>query len=220
MAANEVVTQNAPAAPQRRMLVVGSSGGIGRSVVAAATERGWTCVGADRHSECHLDLSDRDGLEMELVRLFAERGPFDAVVYAAGVCPVAPLATLDAETLAFVQFVNCDAFILLAKAYAALGAHPRGGGVMVAVSSVSAREGWAGGAAYCASKGALSAAARALDVELAPKRIALRVVEPGHVLTDMFRRGAGRMGVPESAAMKPADLAERILGMVEGSSCH
>ena len=84
----------------------------------------------------------------------------------------------------------------------------------MAVSSVSAREGWAGGAAYCASKGALSAVARALDAELAPKRIRVEAIEPSHVLTPMFRNGAARMGVPESAAVPPEDVARDILAIL------
>ena len=99
----------------------------------------------------------------------------------------------------------------IGRAFAARGAHAEGGAVAVAVSSVSAREGWAGGAAYCASKGALSAVARALAAELAPKRIRVEAIEPSHVLTDMFRNGAARMGVPESTAVPPESVAADIL---------
>ena len=93
--------------------------------------------------------------------------------------------------------------------------HAKTGAVALAVSSVSATEGWAGGTAYCASKGALSAACRALDRELAAKKIRVMAIEPNHVLTDMFRKGAGRMGVPESAARSPESLAQEILEMID-----
>ena len=73
----------------RKMLVVGASGGIGSAVVAEATAEGWVCTCADRRSEFSLELSDRTCLELRLKHLFQERGPFDAVVFAAGVCPVA-----------------------------------------------------------------------------------------------------------------------------------
>ena len=194
----------------RKMLVVGASGGIGSAVVAEATAEGWVCTCADRRSEFTLDLSDRTNLETRLKSLFQERGPFDAVVFAAGVCPVAPLSSVTPESLAETMLVNCESFILLVKAYAAYGTAASGGRV-VAVSSVSANEGWAGGAAYCASKGALSATVRALDAELASRGIRVAAVEPGHVLTDMFRRGAGRMGVPESQAASPQSIAREIL---------
>ena len=199
---------------RRRMLVVGASGGIGSAVMSEAAALGWECIGADRHSEVAIDLSDAAGLEPRLADLFGSRGPFDAVVFAAGVCPVVPLGSVTAESLARTMQVNCMSFVLLVKAYAAHGAGADGG-VVVAVSSVSANEGWAGGAEYCASKGALSSVARALDVELKPKGISVKAVEPGHVLTDMFRRGAGRMGVPESSAQAPGELAREIVAMAE-----
>ena len=201
-------------AMKKRLLVVGASGGIGSAVVAEASAAGWDCVRADRHSECCLDLSDAANLESSLKALFAEHGRFDAVVFAAGVCPIVPLGSLSAGELAETMLVNCESFIMLVKAYAASGAGEDGGKV-VAVSSVSANEGWAGGAAYCASKGALSAAVSALDAELARKGIRVTCLEPGHVLTDMFRRGAGRMGVPESSAASPRSVAREILALVD-----
>ena len=198
----------------KRLLVVGASGGIGSAVVAEASAAGWDCVRADRHSEFRLDLSDAANLEANLKSLFAEHGRFDAVVFAAGVCPIVPLGSLSASELAKTILVNCESFIMLVKAYVACGVGDNGGKV-VAVSSVSAHEGWAGGAAYCASKGALSAAVRALDAELAQKGIRVMALEPGHVLTDMFRRGAGRMGVPESQAASPKSLAREVLALIK-----
>ena len=203
-----------------KLLLIGAAGGIGRAVRAEAVARGWECVGTSRRegaAERTLDLADRDGLELALMRLFAEEGPFDGVVYCAGTCPVLPLSRLDAGTLAAVQFVNCDAFILLVKHFARPGAYAKAGAAAVAVSSVSAAEGWAGGTAYCASKGALSAACRALAAELKPKGIGVAAIEPHHVLTDMFRSTAGRMGVPESSARSPEDVAREIMDAI--STC-
>ena len=203
-----------------KMLIVGATGGIGRAVRAEAERRGWKCVGTSRRegaAEHILDCSDRAGMEQTLMRLFLAEGPFAAVAYCAGVCPVRPLTLLDAAALAETQLVNCDAFILLMRHFSRLGAYAKDGAAALAVSSVSATEGWPGGVAYCASKGALSAACRALDAELAPKGIRVAVLEPGHVLTDMFRKGAGRMGVPESAARTPESLAAEALDVLERS---
>ena len=201
-----------------KMLIIGASGGIGRSLQVAAGKRGWECVGTSRKEgscEFTLDCADREGLDPALMRLFTAEGPFAAVVYCAGVCPVKPLSMMDVSAMAEVQMVNCDAFVLAVKHFSRPGAFARGGAVALAISSISAREGWPGGTAYCASKGALSAASRALDAELSPKGIRVVAIEPGHVLTDMFRKGAGRMGVPESSAMSPETLAAEILDMIE-----
>ncbi len=204
-----------------KMLVAGVTGGIGRAVRAEAERRGWTCIGTSRTdgaAEHVVDFADREGLEQALMRLFTAEGPFDAVAYCAGICPVKPLPSLDSAVLAETMFVNCDAFILLVKHFARAGAYAKTGAVALAVSSVSAAEGWPGGTLYCASKGALSAACRALDAELSPKGIRVAAIEPRYVLTDMFRKGAGRMGVPASAAMPPPTLAAEILDNIESSA--
>ena len=202
----------------RKILVFGVSGGIGCAVRSEALRRGWECVGTSRKDgvgDFVVDFSDATGLEAMLMRLFVAEGPFDAMVYCVGECPIVPVSGIDPVALASCQMVNCNGFILAVKAFSRPGAHVKDCAVAVAVSSVSAREGWAGGVAYCASKGALSAAGRALAAELAPKGIRVETIEPGHVLTDMFRNGAGRMGTPESAARSPDDVASELMDFLE-----
>jgi 3-oxoacyl-[acyl-carrier protein] reductase len=86
-------------------------------------------------------------------------------------------------------------------------------GAVVFLSSESGSHGWAGTAAYAASKGGLDALARSMALELGPRGIRVNVVSPGLVETDMVkeldaaRRAAiiartplGRFGTPEEIA--------------------
>lgn len=215
-----------------KMLVAGASSGIGRAVAIMAAERGAQCVLAarredelektrslmaspEKHQVVPIDFGDSLGLDLSLMRLFTQEGPFDGVVFSVGQCPVLPLSRLDQEAFEGTMRVNCYGFVALMKAFAARGAHVDHDAAAVAVSSISAQEGWAGGIAYCASKGALSAVARALAVELAPKNIRVKAIEPAYVLTQMFRNGATRMGVPDSAAVSPESVAKEILDFVK-----
>lgn len=178
--------------------VAGSTGGIGSAVVAAARRRGCTVVEVNRG-----EYAER--------RLFSDgAGPFDAVVFAIGTCPVAPLLKTDDQMFAETIRVNCTMFLRLVREVVESRLYAPGA-KFVAVSSVSAVEGWAGGAAYCASKGALSAMCRALSCELAPRGISVAALEPRYVATKMFERGAMRMGVPISQAMSPESFAEQVL---------
>lgn len=180
-----------------RILIAGSSGGIGSAVAEAARAAGNVVVEWNR-----TDFEGRGELP---------EGPYDAMVFAVGVCPVAPLSTLLEESFAETMRVNCWLFVGLVQEIVRRRLYAADGMKVVAVSSVSANEGWAGGAAYCASKGALSAVCRAMDAELSPRGISVSAVEPRYVRTRMFRNCAGRMGVPESEAMDPRILAEEIL---------
>ena len=135
----------------------------------------------------------------------------DAIVFATGMCPVRPLTAMTDAELEETFRVNCGLFVKLMRHVVAGKLNNPKGMRVVAISSVSATEGWAGGAAYCASKGALSAVCRALDVELKPRGISVTALEPRYVKTRMFDACAGRMGVDPALAQDPDEFAKEVL---------
>ena len=177
-----------------KILITGTTGGIGGAVRRAALAAG--------HEVAEVN---RGGFDAPL------KGPFDAVVFATGTCPVKPLALLSDAAFDETIRVNCGLFVKLMRRIVVERQSSPAGLKAVAVSSVSAVEGWAGGAAYCASKGALSAVCRALDAELKPKGISVVALEPRYVRTKMFDACAGRMGVDPSLAQSPDAFAAEIL---------
>ena len=182
-----------------RILITGTTGGIGGAVKRAALAAG--------HAVVEVNRGDFDSLDAALV----PHAPLDALVFATGTCPVRPLtATTDAEFEETFR-VNCGLFVKLMRRIAREKLNNPNGMKAVAISSVSATEGWSGGAAYCASKGALSAVCRALDVELKPKRISVFALEPRYVKTRMFDACAGRMGVDPALAKDPDEFAKEVL---------
>lgn len=138
----------------------------------------------------------------------------DAVVFCTGTCPIRPVALTPDELLAETVRVNCTLFLRLMRQIVAEKRYAGTGMKAVAVSSVSAVEGWPGGAAYCASKGALSAMCRAMDAELSPKGIAVTALEPRYIKTKMFDMGAGRMGVDPALAEDPAEFADSVIRLL------
>ena len=177
-----------------KILITGTTGEIGGAVKRAACAAGHTVVEVNR-----------GGFDASL------DGPFDAVVFATGMCPVKPLALLSDAEFDETVSVNCGLFVSLVRRLVTEKLQGPKGIRVVAVSSVSATEGWAGGAAYCASKGALSAVCRALDVELKPKGISVVALEPRYVKTRMFDACAGRMGVNPALAKDPDEFAKEVL---------
>ena len=188
-----------------RILVTGTTGGIGGAVKAAALSR--------RHEVVELNRGDFDAADMD--GLHPPKG-LDALVFCTGMCPVRPVALTSDALFAETLRVNCGLFLSLVRAIVAEKAYAATGMKIVAVSSVSASEGWPGGAAYCASKGALSALCRAMDAELGAKGISVTAIEPRYVKTRMFDSCAGRMGVDPALACAPADVADEILNKIGG----
>ena len=180
-----------------RLLVTGTTGGIGGAVKRAALAAGHTVIEVNRGD---FDSFSSIGLD-----------PIDGIVFTTGVCPVKPLTAMaDAEFEETIR-VNCGLFVKLMRQVVAGKLNNPKGMKVIAISSVSAAEGWAGGAAYCASKGALSAVCRALDAELKPKGISVVALEPRYVKTKMFDACAGRMGVDPALAQSPDAFAAEIL---------
>ena len=180
-----------------RLLITGTTGGIGGAVKRAAL--------AARHAVVEVNRGDFDA--------FPSMGsdPMDGIVFTTGTCPVRPLTAMTDAELVETFRVNCGLFVKLMRHVVAGKLYNPKGMKVVAVSSVSAVEGWAGGAAYCASKGALSAVCRALDAELKPRGISVTALEPRYVKTRMFDDCAGRMGVDPALAQSPDALAAEIL---------
>ena len=180
-----------------RILITGTTGGIGGAVKRAALAAG--------HAVVEVNRGDFD--------TFSSVGsnPIDGIVFTTGVCPVKPLVAMTDEELEETFRVNCGLFVKLMRHVVAGKLYNPKGMKVVAVSSVSAVEGWAGGAAYCASKGALSAVCRALDAELKPRGISVMALEPRYVKTRMFDACAGRMGVDPALAQDPDEFAKEVL---------
>lgn len=186
-----------------KLLITGTSGGIGGAVEAAAKAAGHDVIAFNR--------ADFAALAAGMAEIPAGLG---GVVFATGCCPVASVARTSDELFAETFRVNCGLFLALVRHIVAKRLYSPDGMRIVAVSSVSAHEGWAGGAAYCASKGALSALCRALDAELAPRKISVCAIEPHHVKTKMFDECAGRMGADPRLAIPPECLAVDILAKI------
>jgi NADP-dependent 3-hydroxy acid dehydrogenase YdfG len=85
-------------------------------------------------------------------------------------------------------------------------------GMILMISSMAGKYGFAGEAAYCASKFAQVGFAQALDKELHPFGIKVGVICPGGVKTE-FAIGTGRTidGVASSGMLEPEFVAEAVL---------
>ena len=180
-----------------RLLVTGTTGGIGGAVKRAALAAGHTVIEVNRGE---FDAFPSLGGDL-----------LDGIVFTTGVCPVKPLSAMTDAEFEETFRVNCGLFVKLMRHVVAGKLNNPKGMKVVAISSVSAVEGWAGGAAYCASKGALSAVCRALDAELKPKGVSVTALEPRYVKTRMFDACAGRMGVNPALAKDPDEFAKEVL---------
>lgn len=181
-------------------LVTGGSLGIGAAVVQRLALGGASVVfcGLDASSSPYPDLpvvgvraDVRVAAEMDsLVATAVDRfGGLDIVVTSAG---IQRYGTVESTTEALwneVLDVNLKGVFLTCRA-AIPHLRARGGGAIVAVSSVQAFVSQQGVAAYAASKAAINALVRSMALDHAADRIRVNAVCPGSVDTPMLRWAA------------------------------
>jgi short-subunit dehydrogenase len=208
----------------RTVLITGATGGIGGSLAVAYARAGRTLFLHGRNTErlaairsrCEaagarvvpltFDLRDGEAV-VQLLGALSQSEPIDLAIVNAGVTrmvqrdePFESLATAR-EILA----VNLDgALATLAGVLPEM--QRRASGQIALVSSLAALRGLPRTPAYCASKAALKAYGEALRLWLAPRGIAVSVVLPGFVETEMTARVKG----PKPWLMPPERAARLI----------
>ena len=176
-----------------RILVIGSTGTIGKAIVAALG--GHEVLEASRSGPLQVDLEDPASVR----RLFETVGPIDAVIAAAGEVAFAPLGDLSDDDFAFSVRSK-----LLGQVHVARAAipHLREGGAIVLTSGILSREPIPGSAAAALVSAGLEGFARAAALEL-PRGIRIHVVSPPWV-----KETLAAMGSDPSAGMAAADVAQ------------
>ena len=194
----------------RRVLITGSTRGIGRATAEHLAQEGKEIILHGRRADevevavaalggratavsgVSGDLGDRAAL----ARIAEEAGDVDVLINCAGIYREIASGAVDEAGWREMIAVNLTAPWLLTRSL--LPGLRRRGGVVINVGSDAGLLGFAGGSVYCASKGALIGLTKALAVELAPTVRAIAIC-PGPVDTDMMRQSVAEAADPEAA---------------------
>jgi 3-oxoacyl-[acyl-carrier protein] reductase len=151
------------------------------------------------------DLGTDAGVETFLQGLKATRAGIDILVNNAGsLVKRAKLAEFTPELFDRVMTLNVKSVWFIAQAVAAHMIE-RKSGVIVNVSSISARNGGGIGATiYAAAKAAVSTITKGLAKELAPQGIRVNAVSPGTVDNDFHSQFSTRQILDAAVAATPA----------------
>lgn len=194
----------------KRVLVTGSSRGIGKAIADRLRSDGFDVVTHAVKSPdavLHFDVSDREAVRRVLDADIAANGPFYGVVLNAGVNADAPFPVLEGDMWDRVIDTDLTGFYNVLHPLVMPMVSNRIRGRIVAISSVSGLVGNRGQVNYSAAKAGVIGAVKALAVELAKRGITVNAVAPGVIETDM------------AASIEDPDLVRRSIPMRRFGTC-
>jgi NAD(P)-dependent dehydrogenase (short-subunit alcohol dehydrogenase family) len=183
-------------------VITGAGSGIGRAAAVLFAREGAQVVVADRDREAgeatcrelagavsfvETDVTEEDSCR-SLARTAVDRhGRIDVLFNNAGVSGVGVLHEIELEAWERVFAVNVRGVFLVAKHVLPVMIEQRSGSV-INMSSTIAEIGLANRASYAASKGAVLALTRSMQVDYAPYGIRVNALLPGTILTPFVER--------------------------------
>lgn len=213
---------------EKKVLVTGASGGIGRAIALAVSEAGYQVTAHYNKGEesalalkeevlqkggvielIRFDVSDREECLEKLQKWTEENGAFWGIISNAGISADDVFPALSGEKWDMVLRTNLDSFYnVLFPLIMPLCRKKRGR--IITISSVSGINGNRGQVNYSAAKAGIIGASKALAVELASRSITVNCIAPGIIDTDMIGDAPldkilpaipmGRTGKPEEVA--------------------
>jgi NAD(P)-dependent dehydrogenase (short-subunit alcohol dehydrogenase family) len=216
-------------------LISGASRGIGRATAVALAKAGYrlALVGRtldDLNETARLagaadaltvvaDVSDAGQVRAAVEQAAAHFGRLDALVNVAGLAPVRSIEAMSVDEWRAVIDTNLSAVFYATKhawPHLRRAAAETGRAAVVNVSSLAARDPFAGFAAYGAAKAGVNLFGLAAAREGAADRIDVHTVAPGATETAMFRAIASEEQWPREKTLAPEDVAAVIADCVTG----
>ena len=200
----------------KKVIVTGSSRGIGKAIAEALSAAGYGVVTHSVKSggtNLVFDVADRAAAAAALEKWVAENGAPYGVVLNAGIAADNAFPAMEAEEWDRVVRTDLDGFFNVLKPLVLPMVQARRPGRIIVISSVSGVMGNRGQCNYSAAKAGLVGAAKSLAVELARRNITVNCVAPGIIATEMSESIPPEIvsaAVPMRRAGRPEEVAETV----------
>lgn len=231
----------------KKVLVTGASGGIGRAIAVDAAKAGYYVIchycGSQAKAEetlnqikaaggqgelIQFDVSNRDDCKAKLDELTAKHGVLWGVVNNAGITRDNTFAALSGEDWDKVIHTNLDSFynVLNPLIMPMASRKNKRGGRIITISSVSGVNGNRGQTNYSAAKAGIIGATKALAVELAGRGITVNAIAPGVIETEMTKAIDSAVydiimsTIPMKRAGQPEEIASAVTYLLSEGAAY
>jgi len=190
---------------EKRVLVTGSSRGIGKSIALRLGAEGYS-ITVHYHSNedsakavadeiislggsaniLGFDVSDREQTQTALTNEVETNGAYYGVICNAGITRDNAFPAMSGEDWDKVVHTNLDSFYNVLNPLTMPMIRLRDGGRIITLSSVAGLTGNRGQVNYSATKAGLIGATKALAIELGKRKITVNCIAPGVIETEMI----------------------------------
>jgi len=169
-------------------IVTGAGSGIGRASAELFAAEGATVVAADLEGTAYrVDVADEDGTRALVASVVDEHGRIDVLFNNAGIAGVGDVEETTLELWERVMRVNVRGVFLMSRAAVPTMVAQRAGSI-INMSSAIAETGLGRRVSYAASKGAVLALTKSMQVDLAPYGVRVNALMPGTIMTPFVER--------------------------------
>lgn len=231
----------------KKVLVTGASGGIGRAIAVDAAKAGYYVIchycGSQAKAEetlnqikavggqgelIQFDVSNRDDCKAKLDELTAKHGVLWGVVNNAGITRDNTFVALSGDDWDKVIHTNLDSFynVLNPLIMPMASRKNKRGGRIITISSVSGVNGNRGQTNYSAAKAGIIGATKALAVELAGRGITVNAIAPGVIETEMTKAIDSAVydiimsTIPMKRAGQPEEIASAVTYLLSEGAAY
>jgi NAD(P)-dependent dehydrogenase (short-subunit alcohol dehydrogenase family) len=169
-------------------IITGAGSGIGRASAELFEAEGATVVAADLEgTRYRVDVADEDETRALAAAVVEEHGRIDVLFNNAGIPGVGDVEETTLELWERVMRVNVRGVFLMSRAVVPTMVAQRAGSI-VNMSSAIAETGLGRRVSYAASKGAVLALTKSMQVDLAPHGVRVNALMPGTIMTPFVER--------------------------------
>ena len=213
----------------KRVLVTGSSRGIGKAIADALAAEGYQVVTHSIRSggtDLQFDIADRSAAKAALEADIAANGPYYGVVLNAGVNRDNAFPAMEDEEWDKVIDTDLTGFYNVLKPCVMPMVSARIKGRIIALSSVSGIAGNRGQVNYSAAKAGIIGAVKALAVELAKRGITVNAIAPGVIETEMVDSiipeaiDEVKKAIPMRRFGKPSEIASLVSYLLSDGAAY